>query len=89
MNLSGKALLPFQLQEKLFTTSLSFTIPYYVIQGREDVFTPTDPALAYFKHIKAPKKKSVVIEGAGHFALVTHKHEFIEALNSMLSTNEK
>jgi pimeloyl-ACP methyl ester carboxylesterase len=45
--------------------------------------------MAYFKRIKAPEKKLVVIEGAGHFALVTHKQEFIEALNNMLSTKEK
>lgn len=89
MDFSGRTLLQFQVQENLSTTALNFKIPYYVIQGREDLFTPTDPAIAYFKLVKAPEKKLVILERAGHFALVTHAQEFIEALDSILSTAKK
>jgi pimeloyl-ACP methyl ester carboxylesterase len=85
MNFSGRVLLPFQVQENLSTTSLDFKIPYYIIQGREDLFTPTEPAIKYFEQINAPRKKIVIIENAGHFALVTHRQEFIEALRSVVS----
>jgi pimeloyl-ACP methyl ester carboxylesterase len=80
MNFAGQALLPFQVKEQLSTTFLNFTIPYFVIQGRHDVFTPTDPVIAYFEMITAPQKKIVIIEDAGHFALVTHKQEVIKTL---------
>lgn len=85
MNFSGQALLPFQKQENLSAESLNFKVPYYIIQGREDLFTPTEPVLKYFKQIVAPKKEIVVIEHAGHFALVTHRQNFIESLRNILS----
>jgi pimeloyl-ACP methyl ester carboxylesterase len=78
MNFSGQALLSFQKQENLSATSLNFKIPYYIIQGREDLFTPTEPVIKYFEQIVAPKKEIAIIENASHFALVTHKENFIE-----------
>jgi hypothetical protein len=42
--------------------------------------TPTSVAVAYFNVLKAPKKKLILINNAGHFALVTHREEFLEAL---------
>jgi hypothetical protein len=46
----------------------------------EDMATPTSVAVAYFNVVKAPKKKLILINNAGHFALVTHREEFLEAL---------
>jgi pimeloyl-ACP methyl ester carboxylesterase len=51
-----------------------------VIQGKEDMVTPVSVAVQYFNVVKAPRKKLVLIEGAGHFALVTHSEEFVAAL---------
>jgi proline iminopeptidase len=85
MNFSGHVLLPFQKQENLSAKSLNFKVPYYIIQGREDLFTPTAPVIKYFEQIVAPKKEIAIIENAGHFALVTHKQNFIAALRNMLS----
>ena len=84
MSYSGRALLPTQMQEQLSTTELKFEVPYFVIQGQDDWFTPTAPAKSYFDRVVAPKKRMVVLEGAGHFALVTHPGAFIAALESML-----
>ncbi|MFL5639710.1 MAG: alpha/beta fold hydrolase [Gemmatimonadaceae bacterium] len=84
MNFSGRTLLPTQMHEQLSTSSLRFELPYFVIQGQDDWFTPTDPARAYFDKVVAPRKRMVVLEGAGHFALVTHASAFIAALQSML-----
>ena len=72
-------------QENLSTAALRFQLPYFVIQGRDDIFTPTDPAEAYFDKISAPKKKMVILEGAGHFALATHPQQFLAALREVLS----
>jgi pimeloyl-ACP methyl ester carboxylesterase len=42
--------------------------------------TPTSVAVKYFNIVKAPRKKLIIIEHAGHFALVTHREEFLKAL---------
>jgi pimeloyl-ACP methyl ester carboxylesterase len=42
--------------------------------------TPTSVAVQYFKVVKAPRKRLILIEHAGHFALVTHREEFLAAL---------
>lgn len=84
MNYSGQSFLPFQKQIRLSSTSLHFEIPYFVIQGQEDLFTPTEPVLLYFDNIRAPEKKIVILETAGHFALVTHPERFREELLRMI-----
>ena len=55
-------------------------LPFFVIQGKEDMATPTSVAVRYFNIVKAPKKKLILIEHAGHSALVTHREEFLFAL---------
>ncbi len=47
-------------------------------------FLPTPLAEAYFAKVSAPKKKMVVIEAAGHFALATHAAEVAAALREMV-----
>ena len=59
------------LTTELPTTARILKVPFFVIQGREDMATPTSVAVSYFNVVKAPKKKLVIIEHAGHFALVT------------------
>ena len=80
-------MLPFQMRETLSTTALRFELPYYVIQGRDDLMTPTAPAEAYFKKVSAPRKEMVVLEGAGHFALATHQQQFLAALREVLASS--
>jgi proline iminopeptidase len=89
MELSGRTLLPTQMRTRLSTDALRFEVPYYVIQGRDDLFTPTAPARAYFLQVEAPRKQMVVLEGAGHFALVTHAPAFIAALERVLPASDR
>lgn len=84
MIFSGRVLLPYQLEEQLSTKSLKFRVPYLVIQGKDDLFTPTEPVVNYFDKITAPGKKMVIIENAGHFALVTHKNRFVEEIEKFV-----
>jgi pimeloyl-ACP methyl ester carboxylesterase len=81
---SGAALIGSSVSENLSSTALRFDLPYYVIQGRHDLFTPTPLAEAYFNAVVAPRKRLVVIEDAGHFALATHQDEVLAALKTMV-----
>jgi len=84
MSASGAAMADSLVAEDLPATASTFKIPYYVIQGRHDLFAPTPLAEAYFAKVSAPKKRMVVIEDAGHFALSTHQAEVIAALKQMV-----
>lgn len=86
MEFSGRVLLPTQLKETLSTSALTFKLPYFVIQGRDDRFTPTVAAEAYFAKVSAPQKRLALIDGAGHFALVTHAPQFIQILGEMVDS---
>jgi pimeloyl-ACP methyl ester carboxylesterase len=84
MTASGAALVEGLVTEDLPATASTFKIPYYIIQGRHDLFAPTPLAEAYFAKVSAPKKRMIVIEDAGHFALATHATEVIAALKQMV-----
>jgi pimeloyl-ACP methyl ester carboxylesterase len=59
-------------------------MPYYIIQGRNDLFAPTPLVETYFKKVSAPKKGLFLIETAGHFAVATHQAEVLAALKEIL-----
>jgi proline iminopeptidase len=84
MSASGAALIGASVEGDLSTTATSFKLPYYVIQGRHDLFAPTPLVEAYFNQVSAPKKRLIIIEDAGHFALATHQAEVIAALKEIL-----
>ena len=84
MTASGSALIDASVEGDLSATATNFKIPYYVIQGRHDLFSPTPLVEAYFNKVSAPKKRLIVIEDAGHFALATHQAQVIAALKEIL-----
>jgi pimeloyl-ACP methyl ester carboxylesterase len=84
MSASGPALIGASVATDLPATATSFTIPYYVIQGRHDLFAPTPLVEAYFNNVSAPTKRLIIIEDAGHFALATHQAEVIAALKAVI-----
>ena len=61
-NASGAALIGSTVTTDLPATATNFKIPYYIIQGRDDLFAPTPLAKAYFDKVSAPKKQFVIIE---------------------------
>jgi pimeloyl-ACP methyl ester carboxylesterase len=83
---SGRVLIGASVATDLPATATRFSIPYYVIQGRHDLFAPTSLVEAYFNRISAPKKRLIIIEDAGHFALATHQAEVIAALKAAITT---
>jgi len=82
MTASGPALIDTSVAENLPATATRFALPYYVIQGRHDLFSPTPLVEAYFAKVAAPKKRLWIVEDAGHFALATHQGEVIAALKA-------
>lgn len=62
------------------TEGYDMRVPFYIIQGQEDHITPTSVAQDYFRKIRAPRKKMVLIKHAGHFAYATNPGEFLAAL---------
>jgi len=84
MKASGRALIDTSVRTNLPETARSFALPYFVIQGRHDVFTPTPLAERYFAQVEAPRKEMVVLEDAGHFAIATHARECAAALRRLL-----
>jgi len=80
MSFSGRTTVGAMLKTELPTTANTIKVPFIVIQGKEDMVTPTSVAVEYFQVVKAPKKKLILIEHAGHFAFVTHREEFLAAL---------
>jgi proline iminopeptidase len=50
------------------------------LQGAEDHVTATQLAENYFRKIRTPRKKMVLIKNAGHFAYATNQEEFLAAL---------
>jgi pimeloyl-ACP methyl ester carboxylesterase len=80
MQYSGRTTVNAMLGTDLAKTANTFSVPFFVIQGKEDMVTPTSVAVKYFDVVKAPTKKLIIIENAGHFALVTNSKEFLDAL---------
>ena len=58
---------------------LEFSVPMFVFEGEEDFTTPTALARQYVEAMKAPHKEFVSIRG-GHFAMFTHRDEFLQEL---------
>ncbi len=82
MQFTGEHVLPDQIATNLPKTSCQIHTAYFVIQGQDDVITPTQAAVDYFKCIKAPKKELILIPNAGHFAFMTASDKFLEALTT-------
>jgi pimeloyl-ACP methyl ester carboxylesterase len=68
----------------VLSLGVDFRIPFFLIQGRDDHIASTRLASSYFAKITAPVKRMTLIEGAGHFAPMTHMAQFAAALREHL-----
>ena len=80
MDFSSKQLLPDQMRTDLRATARKIDTAFFVIQGREDVVTPTRAAMDYCEHVEAPRKDCIGIPEAGHFAFMTAPAVFLSEL---------
>jgi pimeloyl-ACP methyl ester carboxylesterase len=72
--------LPDQMRLDLPKTASSIDTAFFIIQGQDDIMTPTSAAVDYFNRVTAPKKELVLIPAAGHFAFMTAPDAFLAAL---------
>lgn len=79
MSYSSEQVLPDQMKTDLPATAIVLNTAIFIIQGRDDVTTPTSVAAKYFKLVRAPLKEWVPIDG-GHFAFMTDQTQFLSAL---------
>jgi len=77
---SAERVVPDQIRADLPATAGKLATAIFVIQGRDDLITPTRDAVDYFERINAPYKKLILIPDAGHFAFMTAPDAFLEAL---------
>lgn len=81
-NFSAEHALPYQMSVDLPRTAGKVDTAFFIIQGQDDVMTPTEGAVDYFNAVRAPKKELVLIPDAGHFAFMTAPDAFLAALTS-------
>ena len=79
---SAARVLPEMIKTDLPATASKILTAFFVIQGRDDITAPTEAAVAYFQAVSAPVKRLILIDGAGHFAFLTHTKQFLAALTS-------
>jgi pimeloyl-ACP methyl ester carboxylesterase len=77
---SVRWLLPGIAAMSLVATTPRLAVPFILIQGADDVFTPTPLAIAYYTGVEAPAKELVVVQSAGHFPQLTHAQSVLAAL---------
>jgi pimeloyl-ACP methyl ester carboxylesterase len=82
MQFTGEHVLPDQIATNLPKTACNIGTAYFVIQGQDDVITPTQAVTDYFKCMNAPKKELILMSNAGHFAFMTASDKFLKALTS-------
>jgi pimeloyl-ACP methyl ester carboxylesterase len=82
MEFTVQRVLPDLVAEDLPKTACKIDTAYFVIQGQDDIVTPTQAAVDYFHCVKAPKKQLLLIPNAGHFAFMTASNEFLRLLIS-------
>ena len=73
-------LAPTMFSMDLTKLGTDFAVPIVIIEGGDDYITPVKAAKEYFDAIKAPQKRFIPIDGAGHFAAMTHSDAFLEQL---------
>ena len=82
MMFSGPVTAPAMAKTELPTTANELAVPCFLIQGADDMVTPTSVAVHYFDGLHAPSKRVVLLEHAGHFAIVTNREQFAAALTA-------
>lgn len=80
---SGSRIMPILMGDPIRTIGRDMSLPFFVIQGREDHITPSAAAKAYLNRTTAPKKGFTEIDG-GHFAAMSNPEGFLKAMNGLV-----
>lgn len=74
-------LLPYSIEFDARAGGTDLSVPYFVIEGRNDPIWPPEVVRAFVDQVRAPAKNFTVIDG-GHFACMSNPTGFLDALDS-------
>lgn len=80
MNFSLKYLLNEIINFDFDRLGRKFDLPFFIIQGKHDLITPTRTTQDFFAEIEAPQKEIFLVEQAGHLACFARPEIFLELL---------
>jgi pimeloyl-ACP methyl ester carboxylesterase len=67
-------------QYDAYQQGTTYEIPFYLLQGQNDVLTITELAQEYYSRVEAPSKAIELIPNASHFAAFTQPEAFLAAM---------
>ncbi len=82
MNFSNEALFEELIQFDYQRLGTKFELPFFILQGDQDIITPLEAARDFFETIEAPYKAFIVIKDAGHLACFARPDQFFAELQS-------
>jgi hypothetical protein len=62
----------------------NFSVPFFVIDGADDIQVPMTLARDWFATIHAPQKEFIIIPGAAQLALATNTGDFVRIMNARM-----
>jgi pimeloyl-ACP methyl ester carboxylesterase len=68
------------MSDDLPKLGLDFKVPIFFIQGAQDDLSVTALGHQYWRSIRAPEKKFIVLPGAGHLAIFRARAAFLRQL---------
>lgn len=80
-------LFPSVLSDTLFTSSVKFEIPFYIIQGEYDYMVSGVLAKKYLDAIEAPKKEFFIFSNSAHSPNMEEPEKFIEIFRKIALEN--
>jgi pimeloyl-ACP methyl ester carboxylesterase len=80
MQYTTAGLLPEIMSYDIRQKGTAFETPVFMFEGEQDVLDPTELTVEYFGLIEAPHKELLLLEGAGHNAIITGPDQFLKEL---------
>ena len=67
----------------LMKTVLEVDVPVMFISGKYDMLCPTEVTEKYYRVIKAPDKKLIIMENSAHFPFLEETEQFCDVINGV------
>jgi pimeloyl-ACP methyl ester carboxylesterase len=80
---SMRQLFPIILKDDLFTSSVKFEVPFYIVQGDYDYQVSRVLAEKYLNLIEAPQKEFIAFANSAHSPNLEESKKFIEAFRKI------
>lgn len=84
MRFSLEQLLPEFLRFDAWQQGTRFEVPFFILQGEDDVLTTPQLATAFYNDVVAPLKEMRMVADAGHFAAFLQPERFLDQLLTLV-----